>query len=1031
MIFNHEAYEKSTKGCGVIDMSYKEKIRDLRNSAQETQAANKIIDKLTELKAKNNLVTSYRWIWELIQNAKDCVDSTGNVDIEIIFSHRNRILEFKHNGKLFATENIVFLVEQVSTKERSDAAEKKTTGKFGTGFLTTHLLSERVNVSGYLHDNGENPARFSVDLDRTGKTKDAIINSIKSSCEQLEKETREVGHEIDRKQMNTCFKYYLDENGIRVAELGLQNFLKTAPYVFAFVEKINRITVNIDDTINSYARIKEGDTNFDKAFVSRVRIESRDDVNIFCVQEDGVYIAAEVIQRDGINYIAPYDAELPKLFCDFPLLGTEDFAFPAVVNCSFFEPDEPRSGVYLTDRNSGQNKEILQKACSLYIEMVGYFANRGYQDIHNIVSIPSIISKEWLDTVWYNDSVLSWLKRELSQIPFFKTFFGNTKALIDANGDHLYLSKDEDPEVRSSVWRLSSVLFPDRHVIECDIDSWYHSLWEESKNYGVKELILDAERIGSLQELGKRVTEPIRWLNELINLIFKKCGSEFNSFSFEHKIFPNQNGDFCSISTLKIDYDIDEAFKNAALKINMDFRKQLLDRRIVITGINNMRGLPFNEAVHMMEDGAQGYYTVPYDFYKDIISLKGPINQSQDTAISIYSYFYHNDPVQTQRALKSSDRLLQLAIKNWNEKLCVDISRCEAASNLISFFQLRDEKEVISWISRFAQHVVACGQSDLMDKYAILPNQNGILKKRQELNYESNLIPDILKDACLYAGTDIREELIDAAIEHRNIIYRKIVLDRVAGVITSYVRNHKNQISFNQDGNKTFHETYLWLRGHKEDPEVQSCFEELLAHLYWFYNDDEISESIEKAAECTSILQRYGITDLTALDQILSSRNNSVVSNGIVSEEILCQYAIESEEDLRRLIEGRILGEEFLHDIEHSAEKYLHVQQILKRSHDNIFSYLESLDGYDVSDSVDIHKTIFTVRKDGTEIYIIARPSDYGEVILYYAEEYETMDLTKDFELWVEDGISKPQKLTFGRILKLTGVNRIPLRRLR
>ncbi len=77
------------------------------------------------------------------------------------------------------------------------------------------------------------------------------------------------------------------------------------------------------------------------------------------------------------------------------------------------------------------------------------------------------------------------------------------------------------------------------------------------------------------------------------------------------------------------------------------------------------------------------------------------------------------------------------------------------------------------------------------------------------------------------------------------------------------------------------------------------------------------------------------------------------------------------------------------------------------------------------------HKTIFTAKKDGREIYIIARPSDYDEVILYYDAEIDTLDYTKDFELWIEDGKTEPQKLTFGRILRLTGINRIPLRRIR
>ena len=55
---------------------------------------------------------------------------------------------------------------------------------------------------------------------------------------------------------------------------------------------------------------------------------------------------------------------------------------------------------------------------------------------------------------------------------------------------------------------------------------------------------------------------------------------------------------------------------------------------------------------------------------------------------------------------------------------------------------------------------------------------------------------------------------------------------------------------------------------------------------------------------------------------------------------------------------------------------------------------------------------------------------NFDEVILYYDAEFETLDYTKDFELWVDNGRTNPEKLTFGRILKLTGVNRIPLRRI-
>lgn len=86
--------------------------------------------------------------------------------------------------------------------------------------------------------------------------------------------------------------------------------------------------------------------------------------------------------------------------------------------------------------------------------------------------------------------------------------------------------------------------------------------------------------------------------------------------------------------------------------------------------------------------------------------------------------------------------------------------------------------------------------------------------------------------------------------------------------------------------------------------------------------------------------------------------------------------------------------------------------------------------GYNLDDSVEIHKTIFTANIDGREIYVIARPSDYDEAILYYDAEFDTLDYMKDFELWIDNGKTVPEKLTFGKILRLTGVNKIPLRRI-
>lgn len=446
-----------------LSSTYSEKIKELRSTAQETQAAIKIQDKLNELRSKDVVISSYRWIWELIQNAKDCTNSSGKIDIEIFFDSVHRIVEFRHNGKLFATKNIVYLIEQVSTKERS--RDSVSTGKFGTGFLTTNLLSPIITISGLLHDEDEsNIARFQVTIDRSGESLDELKEAIKNSCDQLEANTFNISDDVDENAMNTMFSYSLDENGVKVAKVGLENFLITAPYVFAFVSELNKITVTVDGVVTVYTRDKVGVTQSDDTFVSRIRKnDSPDAINIFTIQNDTLMLAAEIKQYDRENHIVRYSELLPRLFCDFPLLGTHDFAFPVVINSRAFDPTEPRNGIFLYGDNGKQNRNILNDACYLYAAMIDYFIQNDYKDLHNIVCIPPIESKDWINKDWYTSEVIEVLKTKIKEFPMFHMLDGSTKSLEDEWDieDAVFLSSDDSKDLRADVWNLSSMLFPD------------------------------------------------------------------------------------------------------------------------------------------------------------------------------------------------------------------------------------------------------------------------------------------------------------------------------------------------------------------------------------------------------------------------------------------------------------------------------------------------------------------------------------------------------------------------------------------
>ena len=60
-----------------------------------------------------------------------------------------------------------------------DFDSQETTGRFGTGFLVTHALSERVQVTGVLDVDGKHRA-FEVTLDRPDD-EDLILHNIRDS----------------------------------------------------------------------------------------------------------------------------------------------------------------------------------------------------------------------------------------------------------------------------------------------------------------------------------------------------------------------------------------------------------------------------------------------------------------------------------------------------------------------------------------------------------------------------------------------------------------------------------------------------------------------------------------------------------------------------------------------------------------------------------------------------------------------------------------------------------------------------------
>lgn len=147
-----------------------------------------------------------------------------------------------------------------------------------------------------------------------------------------------------------------------------------------------------------------------------------------------------------------------------------------------------------------------------------------------------------------------------------------------------------------------------------------------------------------------------------------------------------------------------------------------------------------------------------------------------------------------------------------------------------------------------------------------------------------------------------------------------------------------------------------------------------------------------------------------------------------LTQDVLLQLGIDSEEALDIAFNNTEFANKYIRTSKHDTDTYEYVRSILERSKNNILSYLDRREEYDITDMRSIANTIFIIKKDGKEIFLLARPSDGGEVRIFYETEKDLLDYSMDWELWVEDGKNEPQKITFGKIIKLTGLNRIPLK---
>jgi len=581
-------------------MGYLDKIDEAKQKIYNHSIATRILDLVDTLRLNTNDTNQRRWIWELIQNAKDVAYENQPISLFIDYDKVAQKLDFRHNGKPFLIEDITFLIEQVSTKERNNKTNARpiSTGKFGTGFLTTHLLSEIVEVESVVKDDGLPYKKFKLILDRSGNEIDSIIKSVNNSLSVLNNldEIEDYKH-FDSLDFNTKFSYLLDDEGILTAEKGISDLANSIPYTIVFVDKIESVSVN---NKFKYERQQQA-ILLDEIEIHTVQKRFQDrteEIFIALVSNGLVDIAIEIVPVGNTYQILNPSKDLPKLFCDFPLIGTEDFNFPVVVNSSLFNPTEPRNGIYLTDVQNreqiSENKELIIQACQLYLKLLKYASLNGWKDLWVLAQVSLPKNYEWVSKEWYSNRILKTTREYLLNIQLVDTHCYGRVAIECGHypnfpvGATVDFPKGGSIEKSKKMWSLCNNAY---YIIPSELDSlkWVDTIWDDKYVVTVKKLVALIEQKQTIHTLSSTlklsIEETFDWLNNVYELII---ADDLEKEVFQKNIFPDQNGVFRKREELFIEKEkIPSELKEILFDFGDDVRAKLMDISIVNYGQYN------------------------------------------------------------------------------------------------------------------------------------------------------------------------------------------------------------------------------------------------------------------------------------------------------------------------------------------------------------------------------------------------------------------------------------------------------------
>lgn len=528
-----------------------------------------------------------RWPFELTQNAHDPGARDGQTGVDISLSFDGRALVYEHDGKPFTMQDLAGLFSGGSSKEFEST---ETTGRFGTGFLVTHVLSHQINFKGVLAAHG-GLEEVSVLLDRAGDERDIFENTGRSY------RAIKAASKLATLDGRTTARFHYETDNPEAARIGFAAFCSTLPYLYGTCEHLGTVHL-LDESGKAWNFVPEpvSEQKY-MGLCLRVRrfalTEDEGEPTIFTAmrlqrERDALSSLVAVVEQadERWRFRVPPDV-FPKIFCRFPVRGSDFLPINAIID-GRFDLRQERDRVLMKDTD----KEQITQALGLMPALAQLALHDNWGDGHRLarVGMPDRAFGEKLDDqdelrAWWRGT-LSSVAQAMAELPIIATSIGPVKALGTAPLATFVVPRFSVGEPKEeldfgTVWEVASELRDVRPPVRGIASDWsaVASGWTELgvhvRRVALAE-IADVARHEStrLEEL-KITTEPLSWLARFLNLIGQVAG-QHNCAAVLTNLLPNQNKVLKSAASLWRDMGIKKDLKDIALAIGHDVRGRLL-----------------------------------------------------------------------------------------------------------------------------------------------------------------------------------------------------------------------------------------------------------------------------------------------------------------------------------------------------------------------------------------------------------------------------------------------------------------------